>query len=279
MMSIGARLREERLRRRLRIDQVAELTKISAAMLEAIETENFDRLPGGFFTRSFIRQYARVLALPDDEVEAELTRLSVPEASAAAVPQPAFRPEVEPATVAGAFSGRFRGHQPLGSAIAFLLIVAACSVIYVLWQRTQGRAEDDLRPPARVVQATPEPPRPAPKEEPAPAVPAPAVQPPAPAPSEVRVELRAVARAWVRITADGKTVWQGTLAENETRSYQAHSALSLLTGNAGGLEVTWNGKPTGPIGRAGQVRTVEFTPETFRVLEPAPPARRPPGAP
>jgi hypothetical protein len=45
----------------------------------------------------------------------------------------------------------------------------------------------------------------------------------------------------------------------------------MRVGNAGGLEVRWNGKPIGPIGPRGQVRVVLFTPENFQILEPGPP--------
>ena len=34
----------------------------------------------------------------------------------------------------------------------------------------------------------------------------------------------------------------------------------MLVGNAGGVEISLNGKPIGPIGPRGQVRVVEFTP-------------------
>ena len=69
MTSIGDRLRQERLRRGLDIYQLAEQTKINASMLEAIEADDLEKLPGRFFTRSFIRQYAKALGLDDDEFQ------------------------------------------------------------------------------------------------------------------------------------------------------------------------------------------------------------------
>jgi hypothetical protein len=43
----------------------------------------------------------------------------------------------------------------------------------------------------------------------------------------------------------------------------------MKVGNAGGLDVRWNGKAIGPIGPRGQVRVVLFTPENFQILAPA----------
>ena len=42
----------------------------------------------------------------------------------------------------------------------------------------------------------------------------------------------------------------------------------MKIGNAGGVDVQWNGKSIGPIGARGQVRTVRFTRENFKILEP-----------
>ena len=85
MTSIGDTLRRERLRRGLDLDKVAAETKIGRHQLEAIEANQFDRLPGGVFARSFIRQYARLLELDDEEIIAELKQQFDEPADTAAV--------------------------------------------------------------------------------------------------------------------------------------------------------------------------------------------------
>src|SRR4051812_32073075 len=76
MASMGEKLRRERLRRCLDLAQISRELKISARMLEAIEDENFERLPAGVFTKSFVRQYARLLGLDEEELLAELEKLN-----------------------------------------------------------------------------------------------------------------------------------------------------------------------------------------------------------
>jgi cytoskeletal protein RodZ len=47
---------------------IADSTKISMHFLEAIEAEQFDKLPGGVFTTSYMRQYAAGIGMDPDEL-------------------------------------------------------------------------------------------------------------------------------------------------------------------------------------------------------------------
>ncbi|HKB06754.1 MAG TPA: helix-turn-helix domain-containing protein, partial [Candidatus Polarisedimenticolia bacterium] len=64
----GADLRDERQRLRLAIETIAEKTKIRRAYLQAIEEERFSDLPAAVFVRGFLREYARCLGLPGEDV-------------------------------------------------------------------------------------------------------------------------------------------------------------------------------------------------------------------
>src|SRR5580658_6277392 len=55
---IGATLREARERRGVSLRQIANATKISVAVLDALERNDISRLPGGIFGRAFVRAYA-----------------------------------------------------------------------------------------------------------------------------------------------------------------------------------------------------------------------------
>lgn len=63
MPPIGETLREARVRQRIDVAQVETATKIRAKYLRALENEEFDRLPGSTFVRTFIRTYADYLGL------------------------------------------------------------------------------------------------------------------------------------------------------------------------------------------------------------------------
>ncbi len=64
----GIELRQERERRKLTLEAIAEKTKIRPAHLQALEEERFGDLPAAVFVRGFLREYARCLNLPSDNV-------------------------------------------------------------------------------------------------------------------------------------------------------------------------------------------------------------------
>ena len=63
----GDKFRKAREKKELSLDDVSNVTKIGARMLQAIEEENFEQLPGGVFNRGFIRAYAKHLGLDSEE--------------------------------------------------------------------------------------------------------------------------------------------------------------------------------------------------------------------
>ena len=76
MGEFGDKFRKAREKKELSFDQVSNVTKIGARMLQAIEEEHFDVLPGGVFNKGFIRAYAKHLGLdPEETVTDYLTCL------------------------------------------------------------------------------------------------------------------------------------------------------------------------------------------------------------
>ena len=57
-----------RRNRGITLQQISEATKIGVRALEAIEIGDFRKLPGGIYTTSYIRQYARAIDYPEDDI-------------------------------------------------------------------------------------------------------------------------------------------------------------------------------------------------------------------
>ncbi|MGZ8847801.1 MAG: helix-turn-helix domain-containing protein [Pyrinomonadaceae bacterium] len=72
--SIGEKLRLERETRGIALRDISESTRISMRYLEAIETDDYRRLPGGIFNRSFIRAYAKFVGYNEQEAIEEYTQ-------------------------------------------------------------------------------------------------------------------------------------------------------------------------------------------------------------
>src|SRR5437667_2614166 len=62
----GRNLREARERRGVTLRQIANATKIGMSALEALERNDISRLPGGIFSRAFVRSYAAEVGLDPD---------------------------------------------------------------------------------------------------------------------------------------------------------------------------------------------------------------------
>jgi cytoskeleton protein RodZ len=290
MSSIGETLRRERLRKELSLEQISRETKISARLLDAIENEQFDQLPGGVFAKSFVRQYARTLGLDEEELSAEVQKLIQPQpdvpAFAALPPEPEFKVPRVTQWEGGSTRSSSSALPSLALVVAVMLL---CSGIYALWQRS--RRPTPAPPPAQTTQTTPATPAPKPAE-PERVTPAVATSPETPPKTEVaqqsappaesanpaavlHVSLAASEETWVRAWADGKQVLTATLEPNVTKTVDAASNIRLRTGNAGGLQVVVNGKPLGPVGPKGQIRIVEITPTSVQILVPPKPAPEP----
>lgn len=67
MISLGEELKREREFREISLREISEATKINMRMLEAIEENKYEVLPGGIFNRNFIRAYAEFIGL-DPEI-------------------------------------------------------------------------------------------------------------------------------------------------------------------------------------------------------------------
>jgi cytoskeleton protein RodZ len=65
------RLEEIRKRRGVSLEQISDKTKISTRFLRAIETEEFEKLPGGVFNTNYIRQYASAIDFAAEKVLAQ----------------------------------------------------------------------------------------------------------------------------------------------------------------------------------------------------------------
>jgi cytoskeleton protein RodZ len=69
--TFGERLKRERELREVTIAEISTATRISVRFLEALENEDWEKLPGGVFGRGFVRSIARYLGLSEESLLAE----------------------------------------------------------------------------------------------------------------------------------------------------------------------------------------------------------------
>ncbi len=68
MVHVGEKLCEERLRKGYSLEDVSKATKIRTSFLLAIEKKEYGKLPQGTYAYGFVRNYARFLGLPEDNI-------------------------------------------------------------------------------------------------------------------------------------------------------------------------------------------------------------------
>lgn len=74
MSTVGAYLKREREIRQVSLEELVQTTRIPLKMLQHIEADEFDLLPGDVFSRGFVRAYARSLGLDAATVLAKFDR-------------------------------------------------------------------------------------------------------------------------------------------------------------------------------------------------------------
>jgi cytoskeletal protein RodZ len=308
MGELGQRLKQARETQGVSLDAIAQQTRIGVRLLKAIEEEDFDRLPGGIFNKSFIQQYAQCLGLDEKQAVRDYLRATAASREAQNLPAPPAPKPSNPNTTK-AF---------LRFALGFAAIALIAFMAWMLTPRTDTPQQseiaegtppaaafpDDSSPAQSADTAAAAPPEADLREAPGSSVPgdgpelrqgvqaASAAAPPrresaalataaellqqssdverleGELPEELLLEINARSTVWISITADGERAWQGTLQPNQSREVQALETIRLTVGNAGGVELTLNGKELGSLGGEGEVKTVTLAARALQEVIP-----------
>ena len=270
MNTLGEKLRRQRLAKGVSLADIANETRIGSRYLEALETGDTKVLPGTLFAKSFARQYARFVGLDAAEIEVDLAAAFPPEDNMPALASVSTGSSIHVAPLPDVVGANPTfAPQLYRSAIVLLLVVAACSGVFMGWQRWST-------PAVAAGAASHQPPPMIPAAEPvSSAITEPAAEPPKRASIEVNVpqeapgmavQVVASEKTWVSITVNGRSVFSGILQENEERILPGVERAKMVIGNAGGVDVITDGKSIGPIGPRGQVRFVLLSPDGPRIL-------------
>ncbi len=295
MPSFGEKLKLEREKRAITLEQISLSTKIGRRMLQALEEDKFNQLPGGIFNKGFVRAYARHLGLDEDQAIADYLEASGEGPAKAAAGMEAEAPPPEPRDAAPS------RQLPWGLFAAILLLVA---LVLSLWSRRQHKNEGHSGPPPAPASsqkpvanpttgasagspaslaprgdANPIPTS-APIKEVSPApkpasgknvvVAAAEIAPATPEPGEFTVVILAREDSWLSIIADGQTIFADTLVAENQRTVHGRKEVVIRAGNTGGLDFVFNGKKFASQGDYGEVKTLTFGSGGLQPNAPAP---------
>lgn len=257
--SVGNTLREARLRRGLTLDEISASTKIPVRILDAIEADDFHQVSSAFLYKSFARQVATLLQLDYAQLQNNVNT------SAEAFPQLRMPGQEEhgPKVPALGVSREYRVRWGI-SVVALAVVLTGCSGLYAMWQKARNSANSTVveEPQNTVPEKKQVSVAPSAEQERALAANQTAEQ------SGLELKISAVENSWVSIDTDGKRMYSGLLQAADTKVLEGHETARVHTGNAGGIDVVFNGKQLGALGGRGQVMTVVFTRNNYEVVEP-----------
>ncbi|MCU5065587.1 RodZ domain-containing protein [Bacillus pacificus] len=137
---LGQKLKEARGTKGLSIDQLHEITKIQKRHLVAIEEGNYDVLPGAFYARAFIKQYADAVGLNGEELLVEY-QSTIPQSEKRDVPQVSTGQKTQE-TMQKSSSWPIADHMP--KILVALLVIAIGVVIWFVFQALTGKDDEKV---------------------------------------------------------------------------------------------------------------------------------------
>ncbi|MBN1847448.1 MAG: helix-turn-helix domain-containing protein [Deltaproteobacteria bacterium] len=261
---LGTSLKNRRMEKGISIHQLAQMTKLRMHFIEALENEDWDKLPAMVFVKGFIRSYAQAVDM-DAEHLLTIYRQITPQQEE--IPRPLVVPKSK--TRKGIYGG----------IIAIGIIVF---LIYYFW--TDIRTVTTIPDSMNTANTSPtvddvETPKPAPLDHISAQEPK---EPPqwqgdlrlvqddesAPAGStQQELVLKAFVnmRTWVEIHIDDQPSKDYIFNPGDRYEWKAQQGFDILVGNAAGIEFDFNGEKIENLGEPAKVVRVRL-PENFRSL-------------
>ena len=240
--NFGERLKREREMREVSMDELTKATRISARFIEALENEDWARLPGGVFGHGFVRTIARYLGLSEESLLGEYD-LARSEKSPAPAPKPEQRIPLPPMWLSGL--------------AVFLLLIMFVALFYAgrsawrhyaAYRATKKSADTSLamHPQSQTGSTSP----------------GSAEQSSSAAPLDLSVSTSAATR--VRILADNKLLLDAELPAGENRHFSANQQFEVSAGDSSAVLLELNGKAMPPLGAPGASGTMVLSPKDLR---------------
>jgi cytoskeleton protein RodZ len=272
--SFGEKLKQEREKRKITLEQISVSTKIGTRMLQALEEDKFNQLPGGIFNKGFVRAYARCIGIDEDQTVSEYLQASgdaPPVPTEIAPREDAAREAAERITrIEASNSGPVR-QLPWGVFAAVLLVVA---LALSFWNhRREETARQSVPPRSAAPTAAPDSARvsvsvndrtanssaasPAGSQK---SMAEAEAATPAAAQDEFQVVVHTREESWISATVDGKAGSSETLDPDSNRTFRGLREIIVKVGNAGGVDLRFNGKKIDFSGESGEVKTITFGP-------------------
>ena len=284
--TLGKYLKNQRESKKISLREVANNIRVRENLLKAIEEDQYHLLPTATYVKGFLLAYAKYLKLDSNEVLHRYERVLRGEP---VTPPPAKSPKTRkkiPPTEPLKPKEKIPPTQPqkpkqkvlwntIQTWVVGGVIVASLIVFYLFFpypfklpikpvpEKPIIKEKLSIAPSPPVVATTPVLP-------PTPSSPISATTP-VPEKKTLSLQLKAIEETWVSLQVDDQSEKEMTFKAGEGISVQASNRIRIIIGNAGGLDLIFNGKPLDKFGKLGEVLTLLFTSQGVEVKRPEKP--------
>ncbi len=265
---IGEILRKEREKQRMTIQDIEDGTSIRAAYIEAIESGDYDKMPGRVYAKGFVKNYANFLNLNAEEIVKQFMEEVSPPAP---VVEQAQNNVVDEPKGKSTFSlngkriplgdegfsigNLLSGNNLVAAIVAVVLIIGG--IFYYTKDSSDEIAKVDTKPAQEVQPQTSEQVQPSPQpQQPIGSQVSAAVPPQV---DGVNVQATFTGDCWILVTADNVVLYEGVITAGQVMDWKGNENVNVRLGNAGAVEFTMNGQNFGKLGGEGDVVDKTFT--------------------
>lgn len=222
--NLGLYLKNLREEKKIPIAQVAQALKTKLETIQALEANDFQKIPAPTYVKGYLRSYANYLGIDSEQILAEYNRQYPTGSKQVLILQGQKLPRV----------GLDIKKLLVPAGVIIVLIIAV--IIFIIYKSPVPGPQSPVAP--------------TPTEQPQPPS-SPTATPPITTP--LFLSANTLDSVWLRVYSDGKLIFEGTLQKNESENWQAQNELKLRIGNPSKLNLSLNGQSLGSISPYGPV--------------------------
>jgi transcriptional regulator with XRE-family HTH domain len=253
METIGDILRNKRLEKGLTLEDVSNLVKIRKKYLEALESGNYNEIPGTVYAKSFLKIYADFLGLDRFYILKRYQSEIMPEQNIV-IPPTYYMP-----------INNQKSKRASRTKLFLYIIATIIGIVLIVWGINSLRSSDttsniidekiienplpnnqieppEIEVPIEEIIVTPQKPQKITHNF-----------------DKLALKIDSNAYSWISKTIDGKNTTSYTMLPNKSESFDARKSVNLRIGNASGIKINVNGFDLGNLGKSGEVIDLRIT--------------------
>ena len=243
MASLGQDLKRERELRGISLEEISNSTKISLRLLEALEQDRLDELPGEFFIKAILKAYANTIGLEENTFLNKYYEESL-------LQEPSVESQIQKGKV----------KLPIQKKIISIVVLVVISLTILIliyltsWGKRKPLPQEEIKPWTLTQKEAP--------------LSFPDINPSEPSVFEeekLALEILFIEETWLQVYADGKLMVEDIKMPGQRISVEAFEELLIHLGNAGGMIYRLNNREGRSFGASGvTVRNIRITIENYK---------------